>query len=181
MAETKRIFGFSEQDQRALEEEYARREKEAEVPDVRRPKPGELIPPKRGIYMPSLEELKTRGDRTRGQLGLKEKGFEDFLEEWKRENSDYELTHLPYVLDVRPVGKAEDLPIPFLDFLVNEAIKSDMVEDYRHNLFSILRNLKSIIIYNTSGMIQIGLRDQEGGLTRLFFENKPPFVFRKVE
>ena len=103
--------------------------------------------------------------------------FKYYLADWENGHFDYELTHLSQDTKIEPKWNAYDLPRRFVDFLIVEAIGSDLVEDDRHLLFSILRNLNKVIIYNTASTIQIGLRDNEGRLIHLDFEARPPFVF----
>lgn len=142
---------------------------------------GDVIPPRTPVHLPNLRELRTRSAGQERQLELKERDLEYYLAEWEKNNRGYELTHLSQDATIRPEREAHDLPVGFVDFLIDEATKSDLREDDRQLLFSILHNLDKIIIYNTASTIQIGLRDNEKGLIRLYFEAKPPFVLRKAE
>lgn len=178
MDENKRVFGVNEKDQARFDEEYDKKMRAANIAE-NTPAPGDFFPPP--ISTPDLGELRTKSTRQGQQLELKERGLEYYLAEWESKNRDYELTHLSQGAIIKSEREAHDLPIEFVDFLIDEASKSDMREDDHHLLFSILRNLDKIIIYNTASTIQIGLRDNERRLLRIFFESKPPFVLRKVE
>lgn len=182
MTKNKRIFGLSERKQQQFEEEYERRAKEAGVADNRRPDFSGIIPPEPKIIMPDLGDLRTKatGPGYR-QTELKEKDFEYYLAEWENNNRDYELTHLSRGTIIEPQRESiYNLPLEFVDFLIDEATKSDMREDGRHFLFSILRNLKKVLIYNVAGTIQIGLRDNENRLIRLDFLARSPFEFLQI-
>ena len=176
MRKKERIFGLSEKDRARFEEEFERKLKEKGIQENEVLQSGEVIPPR--LFMPEAPGPILREKDKPGRSVPEEKDFEYYLAEWKNEHRDYELTHLsPDVVIKLQREDAYDLPLEFVDHLIDRATKSDMPEDDRRLLFSILRNLDKVLIYNTASMIQIGLRDNERRLIRLYFEAKRPFVF----
>lgn len=166
-----------------IAEEDARQERgltqEPPSKRIKREKPipiGDFIPPKKSIDTRGLEELGVKPAEQDKQLELREKDIEYYLADWEHNNRDYELTHLSQGATIKPERESANLSIEFVDFLIDGATKSDMREDDRGLLFSILRNLNKVIIYDIASTIQIGLRDNERNLIRLDFKARPPFA-----
>lgn len=145
-------------------------------------KPGDVIPPGRQVHAPNLEGVSPMATGRAGeQLGLKEKTIWHDISEWLVQNPQRKPSHLDPSVDIRTEGEAESLPTNFLDFLIGEALQSNINEDMRHFLWSILENLRTIIIRTTSGKITLSLRDSQRNLVHLYFNTKPPFEFYKIE
>ena len=132
------------------------------------------IPQSGVIPLPTIESLEPMSTRRSSRSEV----AGDFLRNvanWLVENRDYELKHLKPDLEVRVEGETEELPIIFLDYLVDEATKSDMDKGVRDLLWSVLRNLKMINIHISSTKISAILKDNDGKFVKLYFNNKPPF------